>query len=407
VYASLIKTVKPLLYNNEYYNDNLLIVSLNTYLINLSESNNIKNIDKNETNNLIDFIENTFYLYKSTHYIIIPLQESILSHSIKFDNYVFIKANKKYENITINTISRYLNVPKSLISDTLIHLKRSRNNTDEFLKTNLLIIKTDILGDYYDFYAHKFAQNAINILKLLTFCLKTNKVKKINNNYVNYNLIKKIRHIGILDDNKNKYSPLYDPKANYICNIDLDFIKKKKNQDCFRKFEKIFNSKKRNPLVFKFYNALFIYSKANEILDENKDYILATILYFIALESLITEDKNGKRLRLSVVLPIFLKYPVIKREEISEKINNLYKLRNDFVHAGKESYSIIEDIKLLKECTAKTIFKFLEFEESQTCIENTNSLGEWKNNIDKIYNKNKGKNNIYLSEKKDKIINGK
>lgn len=85
----------------------------------------------------------------------------------------------------------------------------------------------------------------------------------------------------------------------------LDFLKDNKSQALFDKLVNIFiwDNKNTDELYLKFANALELFEKSLEQEENYKDTTLSYMLLFSAAESLLTEGKNEKKLRLSIIWP--------------------------------------------------------------------------------------------------------
>ena len=71
---------------------------------------------------------------------------------------------------------------------------------------------------------------------------------------------------------------------------------------------------------------------------EHKENSVALLLYLTAIESLITEGRNEKRLRVSAITPKLIQYENMTQAELSRKLSDMYTRRNNFVHAGTGAF---------------------------------------------------------------------
>ena len=73
-----------------------------------------------------------------------------------------------------------------------------------------------------------------------------------------------------------------------------------------------------------------LYGKATVQKSKYRDADLALLLYITAVESLLTEGFNEKRLRISAIVPRLIDYKDKSVSEVSKNLERLYLSRNNF-----------------------------------------------------------------------------
>lgn len=376
VYMNLAKAVYPMVKENIYFEDDLFFSALSWY-IKKYESLPEK-VDVLEVENLIKYVKDIFNINKQTHYFIVPLQGSSLQEDFSFGFFHFLKEDT--ENILVQKIATISHIDEEEISSFLYHIKKAYSK--DFMESNLLVIETENQTENIHQSAYRLAQNAIDIMLLLDAGIEhdIDDISWLAHYYEGW--IDKNCHVAILSKEDWRCGHSYRSDAHLQCNINLDFLKEKDFQQKFLKLYSLFGLKSKNKLIYKFYNSFILWSKARTQQDDS----LALLLYLIAIESLITEGKNEKRLRLSAIVPKLIKCEGITQRELSQKLSDMYKRRNDFVHTGEEIKFDVdnEELRLLENVVAKLILRIIDIDKELN-IKVQNEWKAWEKYVDCIF----------------------
>ena len=111
------------------------------------------------------------------------------------------------------------------------------------------------------------------------------------------------------------------------------------------------------------------------------------LLYLTAIESLVTEGRNEKRLRVSAITPKLIQYRDITQADLSRKLNDMYTRRNNFVHAGTGAYwrDETEELELLEKVVAKLILRVTDIESELNIREGETKWHAWERYVNGIF----------------------
>ena len=178
------------------------------------------------------------------------------------------------------------------------------------------------------------------------------------------------------------------------CNFSFDWLLNKNIQDKFVLYmNNIIFADKYNKFNELFLNALITFNKALEQ-DKNGDITLAILLLLVTAESLITVNRNEKRLRLSALLPKLTNIEGYSNVDGSKIISDLYNKRNEFVHAGKE-INISQDklkkddldrINILKKYVANLLTNYLLYKNEIDEENGQKLITSWRKYLDNKFN---------------------
>ena len=364
--------IYPFVKNLEYYSNDMFMYAVEHFL-------QLDKTDENDIDRVFEYIEKHFEINKDNHYLIFPLQGSGLIEDIFFSEIYLL--TQKEEEIIINQIAEITKIEYARVKEFLDHTRNSRSR--DFLKSNLIIIKVENQTENIDRFAYQMAQFSVDILKLIhsAFGMESSIFRMAEVG------AKKNSHVVILAKDDWRCGFGFSWHAELMCKIDIDFMSEKKYQDLFKLLFFTSIQKNTDELTSRFINALMLYGKAKIQQSNYSDVDLALLLYLTVLESLLTEGKNEKRLRLSAIVPRLIEYEEKSISEISKGLNSLYTSRNNFLHAGKTTYFTRndEEIEFLERVTALVIIKCFTFEKE------ISSTGEkridvWSKYVDKIFN---------------------
>jgi len=323
------------------------------------------------------------------HLIVVPIQSAQFDKIIKIDNLIFIPQNySRKEKLKI--ISR---ASKKTISETewiVGHTEKSRS--EDFLKYPLLVIKQNQQTSTVHY-------NALNVAKIIIYSIrcfyygniyKTTKDKK-HLIFWSQSSLSEASHLAIYakENWRQNHKPLnFDVSVPF----DLKWLEDKKIVKKFKGFLKsIYTEGSLDDFNVTFLNALILY---NESIKQNTS--ISTIITMTIAESILTRNKNEKRLRISAILPRLLKFKKNEQKRISKLFDELYQKRNNFVHSG-ESVSIDYDFEsneptILEKgriIIAKLILDYPKFEKivnkEISTTNQTTRMKYWESYVDSIF----------------------
>ena len=286
-------------------------------------------IYENDVEEIVTEIVETLKSNLADHLIVIPLQSAQFKNLIKIDNLSFIPQNySRKEKLKI--IARLSKKTLSETSWIAEHTEKSRSQ--DFLKYPLLCIKQ----------AHQTSTvhyNSLNIAKIIIFAIrcfyygnisKTTKDKtSIIVSYEERNL-KEVSHLAIYSKEswRQNHKPLnFDASLPF----DISWLETKEIKQKFKKFiERIYFDGNLDDFNVCILNSLILF---NDSIKQNTS--ISTLITMTIAESILTRNRNEKRLRISAIIPRLMKYPKNKQSEISRDFDELYQKRNNFVHSGE------------------------------------------------------------------------
>ena len=336
-------------------------------------------IDKNRGENLIQKIIETFELNKKIHYLLIPINGARLSTDIHFAPFHFINGDEKEKEEKIQQITR---LDKHKIHWFIDHIKKSRSQ--DFMMPPLLVLQIDNVNSNVYRSASIIAQRIFQIIKLMVYKLETKEdIYELATNWYKDN-----HHVAIIGEEDWQFG--HGHWWNLIqCKYSLDFLAELNNQNEFVHLAQVFvfNSY-RDELYCKFSNALELFEKSLEQYENYKDTTLSMMLLFSAAESLLTENDNEKRLRLSVIWPRLVTITGKEQKELCILIRDSYEKRNNFVHAGNIIYdSEKEEMRVLHQMLAKLIIQYLPPNawENTGCEPSQKDITKWIKYVRNIF----------------------
>lgn len=382
VYINLISELFKNVKDNSLFCEDIMFHCTDTFL-NDDFGKNI--VDKNRGEDLIQSIIKTFELNKKVHYLLIPINGAQLSVDIHFDSFDFICGNEEEK---VEKILKITGLDKQKIHEFIAHTKITRSV--DFMMPPILVLQIDNVHSNVYRSASFIAQRIFQIIKLMVYKLETKQdiIEHITDSYnANY-------HVAIIGEEDWQFG--YGHWWNLIqCKYSLDFLSELKNQkefvDLANKF--VFENHK-DDLYYKFSNALVLFEKSLEQYENYRDTTLSMMLLFSAVESLLTERDNEKKIRLSVIWPRIVSITDKSQKDLCILIKDSYEKRNYFVHAGNLMYDNEKnEIRVLHQMLAKLISIYLlpDVWKDKECESGEKDITMWNKYvrnifIDAIYN---------------------
>ncbi len=378
-FTNFLDLIYPILLKHKFYCNDIFLSSINWHLEGLSSLPS--NVDEQQLDNVIEHINKNFEINKEKHYLIFPLQGSGLKKDISFSKFHILKEKSEEELHT--QISDITSIDKKAVIDFLEHTKNSRSKG--FLKSNIMIIEVENQTENVRYSAYQLAQYSVNFLFLIhsAFGMKSSSFRKPEI-WRDEN-----RHVAILSKDGWRCGHGHSWDAHLQCKLDIDFMEEDKYQQIFDKLFSSFALRiELNNLAYKFINLFMLYSRGIVQRKIHHDDSLALLLFITALESLITEGQQEKRLRLAVIIPKLITIDGMTSFELATMIDELYKDRNNFVHAGQTpSYSYKNNkLETLERVTALMILKYFEVDSLLDVSLGQTRVKAWTEYLNELFN---------------------
>ncbi len=370
-FTNLLDLLYPIIAKHPYYSNDFFVSAVEIYL-------RKKETVEDDLDDLISYIENHFNINKDEHFLVFPLQGSGLEKDVSFLSFHLI--TQKDEKEILQQISDITHIDYYEVKSSLDHTRKSRSK--DFLKSNLMIIKVENQTENVNRFAYQMAQFSVDIFKLLhsAFGLKSS-IFRMSEGWEEEN-----NHVAVLAKDGWRRGHGFSWNAQLKCKIDIDFMAEEKYQKIFCLLFDAVTKKETDALTDKFINALILYGKATVQKSKYNDVDLALLLYVTALESLLTEGFNEKRLRLSAIVPRIIDFEGRSISEVSEPLEKLYSSRNNFLHAGQSSYFSRrdEEMEFLERVTALVILKCFELDKIISSNDERRII-TWSKYVDSIF----------------------
>lgn len=375
-YISLISFICENIKDNPLFCEDIIVGCINRFL---DDDFGKENIDENRGENLVQNIIETFELNKKVHYLLIPINGARLSSDIHFNSFYFINGNEEEKEEKINQIT---GLNREKIHEFIEHTKKSKSK--DFMMYPILVLKVDNVHSNVYRSASITAQRIFQIIKLMIYNLETEEdIFELATSHYESNYC-----VAIMGEKSWQFAHGY--WRNLIqCKYSLDFLAELNNQNEFVNLVNTFVFENfRDELHYKFSNALELFGKSLEQCENYRDTTLSMMLLFSAAESLLTDNDNEKKLRLSVIWPRIVTIKDKEQKELCILIKEYYEKRNNFVHAGSLMYySESKEIRVLHQMLAKLILKYLLSDEWKNiaCETSEKDITKWTKYVRNIF----------------------
>lgn len=316
--------------------------------------------EKVDSKHFPDFLSHLLQFLEANsrdYIIVLPIFFSKLNTDVKGKTFKIISGNECEKVKKLTLFSKTNAELGEFISS---HTKNSRS--PDFFNHPLLVIPIKGHSGFVGFQAIYLAKIFFSVLR--TFWMANDMpgtLGSFESIFLSSTAAKKNTHLAIWGKEHGDFShsPL---RFRATFPIKLQFVEKHKSQiDTFVKAA--ISPDSRSEMNEKFLNALIILNKGYD-LEIKGEKSLALLIYISAAESLVCESKGEKSLRLASLVPKLACVKSEKRFLFSKALKLMYEMRNNFVHAAKEttidlsSIGIDEDpLVLIRSCLAKIIIK--------------------------------------------------
>ncbi len=352
-------------------------------------------INEDEAEIIVKSLQEILTQNLADHLIIVPIPSAKFNNRIKIDNLIFIPQDYSRE-LKLKIIAKFA---KKTIRETewiADHTEKSRSG--DFLKYPLLCIKQNEHTTTIHYSALNLAKIVIYSIRCFYFGNIYNSKKDRSDILLDFCVQKPLKEASHLatyskENWRQNHKPLnFDVSMPY----DLNWLEDKELGNKFKLFiQSIYLNGNLDDFNLSFLNSLILY---NESIKQNNS--ISTIITMTIGESILTRNRNEKRLRISAITPRLLNYPKNEQKSISKNLDELYQKRNNFVHSG-EAVSINYDfessepnlLESARQIMARLILKFPEFEKivenSIPDTDNTNKqvirIKYWERYVDSIF----------------------
>ncbi|WP_026706639.1 HEPN domain-containing protein [Flavobacterium soli] len=271
------------------------------------------------------------------HVIVVPIQSAQFNNVFRIDNLTFIPQNYSRQD-KLKIIAR--SAKKTLAETVSIADHTEKSRSQDFLKYPLLLIKQTHQTSTVHY-------SSLNIAKIIIYSIrcfyygnihKTSKDKTSFLSWAQTSLVE-ASHLAIYSKEnwRQNHKPLnFDVSVPF----DLNWLEDKEMSKKFKNFlKRIYFEKSLDDFNVSFLNALILF---NESIKQNTS--ISTIITMTIAESILTRNRNEKRLRISAIIPRLMKLPKNRQKQVARDFDELYQKRNNFVHSG-ESVSINYDFE--------------------------------------------------------------
>lgn len=371
-FLNLYSVIYEHLKTNDLFNEDIVVDCINDYLKNDIEKGSI--VDDSGSI-LLSEIEKRLENNKSKQFVLIPLFGSKIVADAIIDKVCILSGE---DDEIIDKIANHIGCDRWEIKSNLEHTKRSR--AKNFLSYPIAVLQMENIDANITAKSSFLGSVILALIKLFAVV------------YREENILFEIR--SILDRDNDTFIVVLNRNGNILsqrplfglirCQYDLGFLIDTGIGALFAQMtKKLLFSDENDELRLRMLNALLMTSQSIEQY-ENRDYSLSLLLAFVALESLLLDRDNEKRLRLSVITSKIVSLEGYTARQIYDLINNLYEQRNDFVHAGRSvecNYS--EDLVVLHKLIVKVLLLFVD--EAKWLLSTDEPYNQWRKYIDNTF----------------------
>ncbi|MCG8763481.1 hypothetical protein G1K46_12205 [Tenacibaculum finnmarkense] len=340
--------------------------------------------EEKDVNSIIKSVIDTLNNNLSDHLIIIPIPNSQFKEKISFRNYTFIpqEYSKKEKIKIVNRLTR-----GKLENTTWFANHTESSRSSHFWEYPLFCLKQKQQTKF----VHYNSENIIKTILYALQCFYYGKIKGTDNDKTSMliraktRMLKKPSHLAVYS--KENWRQHHRPLSFEIdMPFDLSWLNEPKFKRGFNKFLKcIYLKEKLDDLDLRFLNGMFLFS---ESLSQNAS--ISTILLLTIAESVLTQGKNEKRLRLSAILPKLISKSTSEQKEYSRLLSELYTKRNNFVHSGEKitltydaDFNKDDSVEKLRMLIARLILNYSNIEKT---INKGNRAQMWDNRVNNMFN---------------------
>jgi hypothetical protein len=377
----------------EIYDGDILVYAIEKEILKKYQTLPVQ-INENDIEGIVTKIVENLKSNVADHLIVIPLQSAQFKNLIKIDNLSFIPQNYSRKD-KLKIIARLSK--KTLFETTWIAEHTEKSRSQDFFKYPLLCIKQTHQTSTVHY-------NSLNIAKIIIYAIRcfyygniaktTEDKTSIIVSYEERNQ-KEASHLAIYSKEtwRQNHKPLnFDVSVPF----DISWLDTKEMKQKFKKFiERIYFDGNLDDFNVCFLNSLILF---NDSIKQNTS--ISTIITMTIAESILTRNRNEKRLRVSAIIPRLMKYPKDKQSKISRDFDELYHKRNNFVHSGQSvtidfNFENSEPtiLEAGRKIIAKLILNYPNFEkilektipENDTTNNQIKRMKYWEKYVDSIF----------------------
>lgn len=329
---------------------------------------------------LYDEMIESFNTQIRDHFLIVPMQHSHLEEDIIFGDLLFLTRRSNQDEY-ISDISQYLNLNTDKVKERIDHTHNTRSK--DFLNDNVIVYKIKNHTSFIKMFGFNIMNDIFNFIRIIYYYNEAS-TSFFHSALTYWNTENK--HVLILaeDDWRNGHDFTGGNKSFYL-NYNLSFLDDKQNQELLYKFMNTFLiGNHKNELTRLFYNAIELFNRAIKYKESDEEvYIL---LMMTTAETLLTQNRNEKRLRLSAIIPRIIEHKNLSNVELAGIIKNFYLERNNFVHSGSSQLNEAREYsETLAQIMSKLIVNYFTFTNEIVNDSQTNQLKRWNEYVNEIF----------------------
>lgn len=286
-----------------------------------------------EADRVLSAVRDGLIANAARHWIVVPLRNAELTMDIRLRDFIFIAGSRDDK---VDTLRRLSQISPVEARHRASHTEQSRS--PGFFEHPLLAIRTHHQTSYVQHVARYWPLWAICCLQAMYWGY----VYPDDRYPVAFPLVRqKCQHLAIYakDGWRFRHQALLF-KAE--CRFNLDWVGGRSHRKRFTQlFRSVVVTHPRDDLTYRFFRALRLFGKAmdSEESQEVFEGMGITLLYLmIAAEAVLLRQHHAKRTRLTVLLPRLANLPGHELGEQATAVDQGYRWRSDFVHAGTDKY---------------------------------------------------------------------
>lgn len=298
-------------------------------------------VTQEEVSELLKTMKLIFQLNKDEHFILIPLPKLKLKKIIS-NKFISIIPREISESEKFDHLSNITGLTKDKIKESLEHTKKSRS--PDFLLHAILVVHYVNQTDYIQRNASSIARGVVFLLRTYYYgnIYEVDEYLSDDIDIFNFYNYKPNHHLVILakDNWRQGHSSI---SYSTTCNFSAEFLHEPKHMDNLLVLieQLVLTKNTTESMQSLFYGALLTYNRSLDFIRERKlqSLSLGILLMITTAETILSHESYGNRMRVRVLLPRFVETPdILKRQDIVLSLEKLYKMRNEYAHAGKEAY---------------------------------------------------------------------
>jgi len=291
-----------------------------------------------ETEQVLSAVGKGLDAMAANHWIVVPLRGGQLAEDIRLRGFRFISGTRAEK---IDVLRRLSGISRSEAESRAEHIEQGRS--PGFFENPLLAIEVVQQTNYVRRVARYWAFYAICCLQAIYW----GHVYPDDRFPQALPFVRReCRHLAIYAQDAWRYGAL-PMRFSAECRFSLDWLSRPAHRSRFKQLlGSVVAARLHGNLTHRFSKGLRMFSKAIDTEEDQEAFegMGITIMYLmIAAEAVLLSQHGEKRSRLTVLLPRLTKVPGHRLAERAIAVDQGYRWRSDFVHAGTDKYPDWED----------------------------------------------------------------